>query len=204
MPREFEELRDGDKVEPYHFNIIYRELRRLKRMTAVPPLALDGMQGDSPPSLKCFLQPPILIRLTENGNTGGLHGWEEVAWNPGTPGYETTGLASDIGDGDGAREINGLKCPLGDDFYKAFRDNSGTLVFRAVRILAVCDGSDIAAGGSGSVTAWSIQSGSPASASLTLTAYNWNNGAVITAGSRLMLTPVASRWYADYEACSSG
>jgi hypothetical protein len=52
MAREFDDIKDGTKLEPYHLNIIYRELRRLRKMTAAPPLALDGMTSTtSPPVL---------------------------------------------------------------------------------------------------------------------------------------------------------
>lgn len=52
MPRDFDDIRDGTQLEPYHLNIIYRELRRLRKMTAAPPLALDSMTSTtSPPFL---------------------------------------------------------------------------------------------------------------------------------------------------------
>jgi hypothetical protein len=45
MPREFDDLKDGTELEPFHLNIIYRELRRLRKMTAAPPLVLEGMES---------------------------------------------------------------------------------------------------------------------------------------------------------------
>jgi hypothetical protein len=45
MPREFDDLKDGTELEPFHLNIIYRELRRLRKMTASPPLVLEGMES---------------------------------------------------------------------------------------------------------------------------------------------------------------
>jgi len=52
MAREFDDIKDGTVLEPYHLNIIYRELRRLRKMTAAPPLVLDGMTSTtSPPVL---------------------------------------------------------------------------------------------------------------------------------------------------------
>lgn len=53
MPREFDDLKDGTELEPFHMNIIYRELRRLRKMTAAPPLVLDGMESSvSAPMLR--------------------------------------------------------------------------------------------------------------------------------------------------------
>lgn len=50
MPRDFPDLKDGDLLEPYHLNAIYRELRRWRRASAVPPMVIDGlMSSDSPP-----------------------------------------------------------------------------------------------------------------------------------------------------------
>jgi len=52
MARDFTDLKDGDTLAPYHLNIIYRELRRLRKMTVGPPLSLRGMDGnESPPQL---------------------------------------------------------------------------------------------------------------------------------------------------------
>jgi hypothetical protein len=47
MPREFEDLKDGTVLEPFHINIIYHELIRLRKMTVAPPLVLDGMASSS-------------------------------------------------------------------------------------------------------------------------------------------------------------
>ncbi len=50
MGRQFDDLRDGDVLEPFHINIIYRELRRWRKAKAVPPMVLDGAEAtDSPP-----------------------------------------------------------------------------------------------------------------------------------------------------------
>lgn len=52
MPREFDDIKDGTVIEPYHFNIIYRELRRLRKMTAGGNIAISGMDSStSPPSI---------------------------------------------------------------------------------------------------------------------------------------------------------
>ncbi len=50
MPAEFEDLKDGDVLEPFHINRLNREARRWRRAYAVPPLVIDGlMSSDSPP-----------------------------------------------------------------------------------------------------------------------------------------------------------
>ena len=60
MAREFDDLKDGTVLEPYHLNMIYRELRRLRKMTAAPPLVLEGMTSTTSPP---FLYP------------GGIRAW---------------------------------------------------------------------------------------------------------------------------------
>lgn len=57
MPRDFDDIKDGTRLEPYHLNIIYRELRRLRKMTAAPPLALDNMTSTTSPPLLWSLNP---------------------------------------------------------------------------------------------------------------------------------------------------
>jgi len=50
MPRDFPELKDGDQLEPFHLNIIYRELRRWRKSVFVPPIIIDGLtSSDTPP-----------------------------------------------------------------------------------------------------------------------------------------------------------
>ena len=50
MPRAFDDLKDGDILEPFHLNIIYRELRRWRKAKAIPPMVLDAADSaDSPP-----------------------------------------------------------------------------------------------------------------------------------------------------------
>ncbi len=50
MGRQFDDVKDGTVLEPFHLNIIYRELRRWRKAKAVPPMVLDGAEAtDSPP-----------------------------------------------------------------------------------------------------------------------------------------------------------
>ena len=50
MPRAFDDLKDGTVLEPFHLNMIYRELRRWRKAKAVPPMVLNAADSaDSPP-----------------------------------------------------------------------------------------------------------------------------------------------------------
>ena len=65
MPRDFHDLKDGDTLEPFHLNQVYRELRRWRRAHAVPPMVIDGlMSSDSAP----------IFRMTSSSR-----GWPAVA-----------------------------------------------------------------------------------------------------------------------------
>lgn len=81
MAREFDDIKDGTALEPWHLNIIYRELRRLRKMTAAPPLALDGMTSTSSP-------PLLWSRSGESGSPGKASG-DITAATGDTPGTGT-------------------------------------------------------------------------------------------------------------------
>ncbi len=79
MPRDFPRLHDGDALEPWHLNVVYDELRRLRKFQAAPPLALAN-GGTDPPILtlmedfsdlhgvgKVTLQVPARISATVPG-----------------------------------------------------------------------------------------------------------------------------------------
>lgn len=61
MPREFDDIRDGTALEPYHLNMIYRELRRLRKMTVAGSLSLDNMTSTT--------SPPFLWSIATGGIT---------------------------------------------------------------------------------------------------------------------------------------
>jgi len=46
---DFPTLRDGDALQPWHLNIIFRELERLRKMSATLPMAFNEMASDSAP-----------------------------------------------------------------------------------------------------------------------------------------------------------
>ena len=200
MSREFEPLEDGDRLEPFHLNIIYAELRRLRKMKAAPPLVLRGMDSDQPPILTDAGSTQHLIRLTANGDSDGLHDWKLVHWDGDAIDYEDAEITGSVDDGDAARELNGLQCPLGDEVYWAWRDNFGVLTFRAVRVLGVSIAA-IAAGATGTVSVWSYDGGTAADSGLDVEATNWNNLTGVAASKRIMLTPCCGKWLIDFEAC---
>lgn len=49
MPRDFPEIRDGDPIEPWHLNIVYRELRRLRKMRGGGTITVQNADGTLPP-----------------------------------------------------------------------------------------------------------------------------------------------------------
>ncbi len=50
---DFPALNDGDELAPWHLNIIYRELERLRKMTATHPMTFDHMASEgTPPMLR--------------------------------------------------------------------------------------------------------------------------------------------------------
>lgn len=49
MPRDFPEIRDGTPIEPWHLNIIYRELRRLRKMRGGGTITVQNADGTLPP-----------------------------------------------------------------------------------------------------------------------------------------------------------
>jgi hypothetical protein len=199
MSRDFEDLKDGDMLEPCHINVIYKELRRLRKMQATPPLAIEGMDsGDSPPVVYSFMGRDTQIRLTANADANSKHDWEEVQWN-GTA-WETSLITGTVTNGDGALEINGLKCPKSDAVLRSWRDNYGQVRFRAVRYLGVAD-ADINANSTGTVSVWSKFNGTIADSTLNVTAYNWNDTTKVTSTKRVMITPVEDQWAIDYEVC---
>ncbi len=52
MGRDFVDLKDGDRLEPYHINIIYKELRRLRKTQGDTFIHVEGMNdGDGVPTI---------------------------------------------------------------------------------------------------------------------------------------------------------
>lgn len=85
MPDDFPYLRDGDELTPRHFNLIYDELRRWRKLSAAPPLAVDNADGDAPPVLSLVEQRPFFAVLTGGYVPGPPAGypWQEVLIGPG-------------------------------------------------------------------------------------------------------------------------
>lgn len=198
------DLRDGDEWTLDDWNSVLAELRRLNKLRGTGQIQVRNANNDAPPIVQGVFPQPFTIRLTGVGDANGYHKWEEVYYGPdanGTYTLVTTGCKSDNNTViDQAREVNGLRCPQSDEVYYAWRDWQGVVTFKAVRHLAVA-AADINAGVSGNAYLWSVISNSETNSSTVVTAYNWNNNTKVTSGKRLMLTPVANRWYIDYEAC---
>lgn len=84
MPREFDDLKDGTELEPFHLNIIYRELRRLRKMKASPPLVLDGMESS--------ISTPLLWSASTDSGTPGKASGDISAASGDTPGTGTVAI----------------------------------------------------------------------------------------------------------------
>lgn len=62
MGRDFVDLKDGDVLEPYHINQIYKELRRLRKLKGSARVIVRGMQdGESVPEIDIALPPSGFI-----------------------------------------------------------------------------------------------------------------------------------------------
>ena len=98
MPRGFQDLKDGETLEPFHINIIYRELRRWRRAYAVPPMVIDGlMSSDSPPIFRGGASVGGFLAVA-NGNipkrSGSAAGVGSVFSVTSTPTYSGGSLTS--------------------------------------------------------------------------------------------------------------
>lgn len=141
---------------------------------------------------------PSVLKLTSNGNGSGLHDWEEYLYSGGS--YSSTGLTGTAAGGDGAREVDLLDCPAGDEYYVWWRDAMGATFFKATRQIGVAD-ADINAGSTGTVSVWSYSSGTAADSGLNVTGVNWNSLTKVTGTKRVMLTPCGNKWLIDFEEC---
>jgi len=198
MARRFPELKDGDRLEPVHLNIIYRELNRWRSLQAVPPMRIAGAE-DGVSNIEISGPPSnsYLIKLTATGDANGKHGWKNVLWN-GTA-YVDTGRTGDA-NGDWAIEVNTLRCPRGDEVYAAWRNRWNVMTFKAVRAIGVAS-ADINANSNGTVYLWSEINGTLSNTSNSITVFNWNDTTKVTSGKRVMLTPHSRRWLVDFEVC---
>lgn len=100
MPHEFPKLRDGDILEPWHFNILYDEARRWRKLRGVPPINVLGANSDGTPTIELTGTPPIFARITGGG---GAYAWEEVTIGPGRV-LATTGITGSVAQGNPAYE----------------------------------------------------------------------------------------------------
>ncbi len=58
MARDFVDVKDGDRLEPFHINQIYKELRRLRKLRGSVHVQVDGMQDpDGVPQISVVFPP---------------------------------------------------------------------------------------------------------------------------------------------------
>src|SRR6185437_7405163 len=95
-----DDLKDGDALEPYHFNAAYRELRRWQKLKGVLPVVVEGAEGDDGPSVWLMESRPFFIQLT-GGFAGTGYPWVEVLIGPGRAVTVTT-VAGDPATNSGA------------------------------------------------------------------------------------------------------
>lgn len=71
----FDDVRDGDAIEPRLWNVIYRELRRWRKAKATPPMKITSADGLMPP---VFSLGPIntgcVGKITGSDVTAGSYG----------------------------------------------------------------------------------------------------------------------------------
>jgi hypothetical protein len=88
----FPKVKDGDAITPLHFNLIYRELERLRKLTAAAPLSLDNIDSDNVPSLAWLGADELVpVQLTSALAAGSI----------GTPGSATCNVLLDQSTGPG-------------------------------------------------------------------------------------------------------
>lgn len=70
MAQDFPRIKDGDKIEPYHFNMIYDELTRLRKMKFRGPVSTTGMDSASgPPVVTIFPGASGQLAITSSSIT---------------------------------------------------------------------------------------------------------------------------------------
>lgn len=71
MAQDFPELKSGDTLEPWHLNVIYRELKRWRKMKVIPPLASSGITSTDgiPPVLRFIGQGNSALAITSSSIT---------------------------------------------------------------------------------------------------------------------------------------
>lgn len=72
---DFPELKDGDTMEPWHYNILARDANRWRKITVVPPLSIEGADGDTP-VISLTDPPSFFIQLT--GVYASGYPWKQV------------------------------------------------------------------------------------------------------------------------------
>lgn len=57
MGRDFDDLKDGSRLEPIHINLIYKELRRWRKLRITPPGVIQGAaDGEGIPEIVLYPQ----------------------------------------------------------------------------------------------------------------------------------------------------
>jgi hypothetical protein len=54
MPNRFPKLQDGDELQPWHLNVIYRELERWRQAKCQGAFDIVGADSDSPPTFIAY------------------------------------------------------------------------------------------------------------------------------------------------------
>ena len=78
MGRDFVDLKDGDRLEPYHINIIYKELRRWRKLRGASRVVIRGVaDGESIPEIDIAFPPSGFVGVANgvisarSGTTAG-------------------------------------------------------------------------------------------------------------------------------------
>lgn len=101
MPEDFPTLRDGDILQPWHFNILFAEARRWRKLRGAPPISVSSNDGDGTPLIEFTDTPPIFARITAPYSAG--YAWEEVTIGKGRT-IATSGITGGPASGNPAFE----------------------------------------------------------------------------------------------------
>ena len=77
---DFPELRDGDQLEPWHYNVLARDATRWRNATGIAPITVS-FAGEDDLVISLDDTPPFFIQLTATYASG--YAWKEVLIGPG-------------------------------------------------------------------------------------------------------------------------
>jgi hypothetical protein len=140
MPQDFfDELKDGDQVQPAHLNRVHEELSRLRLLKGAGSVAVNGMRHGRP-VVESLRPQRAHIQLT--GSYASGYPWKEVVITPGGTAQDT-GVTGGPTTGNAAfeRRTGDTSLTAGDTVYHAWQSPaSGEWLFPHRHTTPPCDG----------------------------------------------------------------